>query len=70
MLTVGTSGATTLPVLVTQRAAATGATLIDVNPDATPFGPPAERTGGAVVRSPATDVLPDLVNTILAAAAP
>lgn len=67
LLTVGTSGATTLPALVAQRAAAAGATLVDVNPDTTPFGQLAERTGGAIVRGRATDLLPGLVDTILAA---
>lgn len=65
LLTVGTSGATTLPMLVAQRAAATGATLIDINTDDNPFGALARRTGGALLRRPATDALPGLVDTIV-----
>lgn len=65
LLTVGTSGATTLPMLVAQRAAATGATLVDINTDDNPFGTLAGQTGGAIVRRPATDALPNLVDTIV-----
>ena len=46
-----------------ERAAAAGATLIDVNPENNPFGDLADRTGGA----PATDALPALVERIIAA---
>ena len=66
LVTVGTSGATTLPALVTERAAATGATIIDVNPEDNPFGDLAERSGGAAIRRPATDALPDLADLIAA----
>lgn len=68
LVTVGTSGATTLPALVAERAAAAGATVIDVNPDRNPFGDLADRTGGAAVREPATDALPALVDHIITAA--
>jgi NAD-dependent deacetylase len=64
LVIVGTSGTTTLPALVAERAAATGATIVDVNPENNPFGDLAERTGGAVIRRPATDALPDLVDLV------
>jgi NAD-dependent deacetylase len=67
LVTVGTSGATTLPTLVAERAAAAGATLLDVNPERSPFGDLAERTNGAAIPGPATEVLPDLVARIIAA---
>lgn len=68
LLIVGTSGATTLPTLVVQRAAASDATIIDVNPANNPFGDLALHTGGAVVRDLATDALPPLVDLITASA--
>lgn len=67
LVTVGTSGATTLPALVAQRAAAVGATLLDVNTEDNPFGDLARRTGGAVVRAPAARVLPALADRVAAA---
>ena len=67
LLTVGTSGATTLPALVAERAATAGATIIDVNPSDNPFGDLATRSGGAVVRDLATDALPGLIDHIIAA---
>ena len=68
LLTVGTSGATTLPTLAAERAAVAGAVIIDVNPNDNPFGDLAGRTGGAVVREASTDALPALAERIIAAA--
>ncbi len=69
LVTVGTSGATTLPNLVVERAMRHGAALIDVNPEPNPFGDLAARVArGAAVRSPATDVLPPICERLLAAA--
>lgn len=68
LLTVGTSGATTLPTLVVQRAAASGATIIDINPADNPLGDLAAHTGGGVVRELATDALPTLADLIITAA--
>lgn len=68
LLTVGTSGATTLPTLVVQRSALAGATVVDVNPADNPFGDLAAHTGGGVVRMLACDAMPLLVDRIVAAA--
>jgi NAD-dependent deacetylase len=68
LVTVGTSGATNLPNLVVREALASGAALIDVNPEANPFGDLALRhPRGAQVAAPATAVLPALVEVIAAA---
>lgn len=64
LLTVGTSGATTLPALAVRAAAGAGATLVDVNPEENPFGDAARQAGGAVVREAATDALPKLVEVV------
>ena len=61
LVTVGTSGATNLPMLIVQTAVQAGAALLDVNPDLNPFGELADRLPeGLAVRAPATDALPAL----------
>ena len=68
LVTVGTSGATTLPALVVETAVAAGAALVDVNPEPNPFGELAARLErGAVVRAEAVDALPALVDVVTAA---
>jgi NAD-dependent deacetylase len=61
LLVVGTSGATSLPMHMGLAALRRGASIIDINPDDNPFGEMAARSGGAVCRAPAGDVLPELV---------
>jgi NAD-dependent deacetylase len=68
LLTVGTSGATTLPALVAQRAAGAGATLLDVNPVDNPFAQLARRSGGTATTMPATAAVPALAERITRAA--
>ena len=70
LVIIGTSGATTLPALMARAAAGAGATLVDINPEDNPFGDAARETGGAVVRSPASEVLPGLVAAITGAGQP
>jgi NAD-dependent deacetylase len=61
LVTVGTSGATTLPALAVEEAVRAGAALVDCNPEDNPFGMLADRLErGARVRAPAAAVLPDL----------
>ena len=60
LITVGTSGATNLPMHVGAIAARRGALLVDVNPDPNPFSELAERSGGRFCRGPAGEVLPAL----------
>jgi NAD-dependent deacetylase len=69
LVTVGTSGATTLPALTVETAVRAGAALIDCNPEDNPFGSIAERlAAGAWLRLPATAAVPALVARILTAA--
>ncbi len=57
LLVIGTSGTTTLPLVVGHRAAEQGALLIDINPERNPFSEMAEQSGGAYVRGSAGEVL-------------
>jgi len=60
---VGTSAQTNLPWQVVMLAARNGATIVDINPVANPFGDIAVRSGG-VIRAPSAVVLPALVDQI------
>lgn len=60
---VGTSAQTNLPWQVVMLAARNGATIVDINPEANPFGDIAVRSGG-VIRAPSAVVLPGLVDQI------
>jgi NAD-dependent deacetylase len=60
---VGTSAQTNLPWQVVMLAARNGATIVDINPIANPFGDIAARSGG-VIRAPSAVVLPGLVDQI------
>ena len=66
LIVVGTSGATTLPTYVVRSAARAGSLLIDVNPNANPFGELAERlpTGWAL-RGTSGELLPALAQILL-----
>jgi NAD-dependent deacetylase len=69
LLVVGTTGSTNLPVLMGRAALHAGAWLLDVNPADSPFGAAAERAGrGLAVRGTATEVVPDVVAHLTAAA--
>ena len=62
LLSVGTSGATNLPMQVGSIAAQKGALLVDVNPDSNPFSNMAERSGGFFCQGPAGEILPGFVS--------
>ena len=64
LLVVGTSGSTSLPAIVGQRAAEQGALLIDVNPEPNPFSELAEQSGGMSVRGSASEVLGNLARLV------
>jgi NAD-dependent deacetylase len=64
LIVVGTSAQTNLPWQVVRLAAQAGAAIVDVNVEDNPFGEIAERSGGAAVRAPATEVLPRLAAAI------
>ena len=66
LLVIGTSGATTLPMRVGQLAASAGATVIDINPEDSPFSELAKVSlNGGVVRGPATEAVPAVVDELL-----
>ncbi|ACY17524.1 SIR2 family NAD-dependent protein deacylase [Haliangium ochraceum] len=67
LLIVGTSASTNLPWQVVTLAQQHGATIIDINLESNPFEPAALASpGGAVIRQPATAVLPPLVAALCA----
>jgi len=62
LLSVGTSGATNLPMQVGALAARRGALLVDVNPDPNPFSAMAEQSGGFFCRGPSGAILPEIAD--------
>jgi NAD-dependent deacetylase len=69
LITIGTSGATTLPNHVVAMALRGGAAVIDVNPDENPFGDAAQRyERGAWLRAKACDAFPSIAERIAHAA--
>lgn len=64
LLTVGTSGATNLPMQVGALARRRGAVLVDVNPAPNPFGRMAEAEGGFFLKGPSGTILPALVKIL------
>jgi NAD-dependent deacetylase len=66
LIIVGSTAKTNLPVQVAERAAQSGAAIIDINIDDNPFGDLAERSGGRSLRGRAGDLLPALVDELLA----
>ena len=67
LVVVGTAGATNLPNRMAELALARKVPIIDVNPTENPFASVAERSGGAALIGTACDVLPALVEQIVAA---
>lgn len=65
-IVIGTTGATTLPMLLLDKAMRVGATVIDVNPDDNVFGQAARRSShGFACRGPATDWVPKIVSALI-----
>ncbi len=64
LLTVGTSGATNLPMQVGMIVSGRGGIFIDVNPDSNPFSAMAEQSGGFFCQGPAGEILPELVEVM------
>ena len=64
LLTVGTSGATNLPMRVGALALSRGALLVDVNPSPNPFSGMAEAGGGHFAQGPSGEILPRLVEAM------
>ncbi len=66
VLVIGTTGATTLPMLILDKALRVGATVVDVNPDDNVFGDAALRSSrGFTCRGPATRWVPELVAALV-----
>ena len=61
---VGTSGATNLPMQVGTLAAGKGALLVDVNPNSNPFSEMAQRTGGFFCQGPSGEILPEMAEAL------
>jgi NAD-dependent deacetylase len=70
LISIGTSGGTTLPNHVVALATQAGAAFIDVNPEPNPFSILAQRhASGAWLRATACDGLPPLIDAIARTAA-
>lgn len=66
LLSIGTTGATSLPSRIAHLCASRGATLIDVNPEPNPFSELASRTpGGLWIRGTAAQWVPRLVEQLI-----
>ena len=64
---IGTSGATTLPVMMARVAAAHECPMIDINPQANPFSELADRmTDGFSIQAAAGEALPPVVDRLIA----
>lgn len=62
LLTIGSSGATNLPMLVTESVLSRQGTLIDINPNANAFSELAyQKKNGFVIRAKSSDALPEFV---------
>jgi len=61
LITVGTSGATNLPMQVGSLVQSRGALIIDVNPTPNPFSSMAESGGGFFAQGPSGEILPELL---------
>ena len=66
LIVIGTSARTSLPWVVVETAAESGAAIVDVNIEDNPFGDIAARHG-ATARAPAAEVLPALVDALVPA---
>lgn len=66
LIVVGTQGATTLPRHVASLAAASGATILDINPERTPFSQLAISGGGAWLQGTACQWLVPVVERLSA----
>ena len=64
LVTVGTSGATNLPLQMGRLAAAGNALVLDVNPEANPFAELAEASGGAWLPLPASAALQAMLHVV------
>jgi NAD-dependent deacetylase len=65
LLVIGTSGATNLPSQIGQLCFRMGTPIIDVNPEANPFGDLAERaSSGYAARGPASVLVPEIVEVL------
>lgn len=61
LITIGSSGSTNLPTRMVQTAAATGAVLIDINPEQNPYARTAQASGGTWLKCGAGEGLERLI---------
>jgi NAD-dependent deacetylase len=64
LVTVGTSGATNLPMHVGATVQSRGSLIVDVNPSPNPFSRMAESGGGFFAQGPAGEILPGLAEAM------
>lgn len=57
LITIGSSGATNLPMQMARLAISNGSMLVDINPDSNPFSGFAQSTGGVWIRATADEGL-------------
>lgn len=69
LVVVGTTGQTTLPAMIGQRAARRGIPIVDINIEDNVFGDLASHTGGHIVRGSAALALPAIVDVLAEATA-
>ena len=67
LITVGTSGATNLPMQMGMTAAQRGACIVDVNPDDNPFSHMAKRSGGFFCQGPSGSIMPEIASFLASA---
>ena len=64
LLTIGTTGATSLPAVILKTVAQNGGTIIDINPEATWFSDYAMISGGYHLKGPSGIFLPKLMKLV------
>ena len=65
LITVGSSGATNLPMQMARLAVSNGAFLVDINPDANPFSGYAQSSGGVWLKGTADEGLAQIAQTMI-----
>lgn len=65
LVTAGSSGSTNLPTQMVAQAAARGAVLIDINPETNPYGRMAQGSGGAWLKTTASEGMRQLAELLL-----
>ncbi|MCP4605489.1 MAG: RNA polymerase subunit sigma [Proteobacteria bacterium] len=64
LITIGTSGATNLPMQVGMIVSGRGGIIVDVNPDHNPFSAIAQQSGGFFCQGSAGEILPEFAEVL------